>query len=344
MNLRSVAHNASLWQITQHERPIKAAAAASTVVGPSAVNPSAVNPSDLYQFDDQGALLSTSLPLPRQAGKVRDVYDLGQSLLIVSTDRISAFDFILPSGIPSKGQLLTSMSEFWFGKLDVRNHLRSTSVPANLSEQFDTQPLRGRVMVVDKAQVVPFECVVRGYLEGSGLREYQSTGEVCGNKLPAGLKQCDQLDSPIFTPATKAAQGHDENVTIGRMIADLGNELALQLRQTSLHIYQAASEYAASRGILIADTKFEFGLVDDQLTLVDEVLTPDSSRFWAADDYHPGQAQASFDKQFVREWLSQCGWDRQSEPPKLPADVIEQTAAKYAEAFQRVTGTQFTAN
>ena len=193
-------------------------------------------------------------------------------------------------------------------------------------------------MLTEKADVVPFECVVRGYLEGSGLREYQATGEICGNKLPAGLIQCDRLPQPIFTPATKAEEGHDENVSIGRMIADIGHTLALQLRETSLQIYRSACQYAAERGILIADTKFEFGMVGDELVLIDEVLTPDSSRFWAADNYHPGQAQASFDKQFVREWLSSCGWDKQSEPPPLPPEVIEQTAAKYREACQRITG------
>ena len=297
--------------------------------------------SDLYEFDDTGALLRTHLPLPCRSGKVRDVYDLGDSLLIVSSDRISAFDFILPSGIPEKGKLLTAMSTFWFGRLDVNHHLKSTDVPEQLTEQFDTTPLVGRVMVVSKADVVPFECVVRGYLEGSGLREYQSTGEICGNKLPDGLVQCDKLPEAIFTPATKAEEGHDENVSIGRMIADLGSNRALELREMSLAIYQDAAQYALSRGILIADTKFEFGVVDGEVILVDEVLTPDSSRFWAADTYAPGKAQPSFDKQFVREWLSQCGWDKQSDPPKLPADVIEQTAAKYREAFERVTGSAF---
>jgi len=294
--------------------------------------------SNLYVFDDAGALLETQLPLPRRSGKVRDVYDLGESLLIVSTDRISAFDFILPSGIPEKGRLLTVMSDFWFHRLGVRHHLISTEIPPSLSAQFDTGPLRGRVMLTEKAQVIPFECVVRGYLEGSGLREYQASGEICGNKLPPGLAQCDRLPEPIFTPATKADQGHDENVTIGRMIADLGSTLALQLRETSLQIYRSACEYAAEQGILIADTKFEFGKVGDELVLIDEVLTPDSSRFWAADNYHPGKAQPSFDKQFVREWLSQCGWDKQSDPPPLPRDVIEQTAAKYREACERITG------
>ena len=297
----------------------------------------------MYEFDDAGALLATNLPLPKQSGKVRDVYDLGEKLLIVSTDRISPFDYILPSGIPNKGRLLTAMSTFWFDKLDFPNHLESANVPADLSAQFDTAPLQGRVMVVDKAKVVPFECVVRGYLEGSGLKEYQANGQVCGNKLPNGLVQCEKLPEAIFTPATKAEEGHDENVTIGRMIADLGSEMALNLREASLRIYQTASEYAATRGILIADTKFEFGLVGHKMILVDEVLTPDSSRFWAADSYQPGQAQPSFDKQFVREWLSQCGWDKQSDPPKLPIEVVEQTAAKYSEAYRRITGEEFVA-
>jgi len=292
---------------------------------------------DHYRFDDGGALLETNLPLPRRSGKVRDVYDLGDSLLIVSTDRISAFDFILPSGIPKKGELLTTMSAYWFEQLGVRHHLKSLDVPKSLEDQIDTGPLAARVMVTEKAEVIPFECVVRGYLEGSGLREYQQTGEVCGNKLPSGLAQCDQLPSPIFTPATKAEEGHDENVSIGRMIADLGSRLALQLRETSLQIYDKAQKHAAERGILIADTKFEFGKVGDELVLIDEVLTPDSSRFWAVDDYEPGRAQASFDKQYVREWLSDCGWDKQSDPPVLPPDVIAQTAAKYQEAYERLT-------
>jgi phosphoribosylaminoimidazole-succinocarboxamide synthase len=294
--------------------------------------------SNLYVFDDAGALLETQLPLPRRSGKVRDVYELGESLLIVSTDRISAFDFILPCGIPEKGRLLTEMSEFWFQKLGVQHHLISTEIPPSLSEKFDTEPLSGRVMVTKKAQVVPFECVVRGYLEGSGLREYQASGKICGNKLPPGLSQCDRLPEPIFTPATKAVEGHDENVTIGRMIADLGSDLALRLREMSLQIYRSACEYAAGQGILIADTKFEFGMVGDELLLIDEVLTPDSSRFWDAADYHPGKAQPSFDKQFVREWLSQCGWDKQSDRPALPADIVQQTAEKYRAAYLLFVG------
>ena len=313
----TVAHARSVCQITVMNDPQK---------------------SDLYQFDDAGALLETNLPLPRRSGKVRDVYDLGNSLLIVSTDRISAFDYILPSGIPGKGMLLTQMSSFWFAQLGMRHHLISTELPPSLSAQFDIEPLRGRVMLTEKAEVIPFECVVRGYLEGSGLREYEATGAICGNELPSGLSQCDRLPSPIFTPATKAEEGHDENVALERMEADLGEPLAHQLRDMSLKIYSDACEYASQRGILIADTKFEFGKVGDEVVLIDEVLTPDSSRFWAADNYQPGHAQPSFDKQFVREWLSQCGWDKQSPPPPLPSDVIQQTAAKYQEAFDRIAG------
>lgn len=292
---------------------------------------------DLYQFDAQGALMQTRLPLPRRSGKVRDVYDLGDQLLIVSTDRISAFDYILPSGIPDKGKLLTAMSCFWFGRLDVKHHLESTQIPESLSDQFDTAPLVGRSMVTTKADVVPFECVVRAYLEGSGLREYQRDGGICGVKLPPGLVQCDPLPQPIFTPATKADEGHDENVTIGRMIADVGSDLALKLREMSLTIFGEASRYAAERGILIADTKFEFGLVGGRPILIDEVLTPDSSRFWTSDGYTPGQAQPSFDKQFVREYLSTCGWDKNSPPPALPSEIIAKTADKYAEAFKRLS-------
>lgn len=296
----------------------------------------------LYTWDDSGSLLATDLPLPKRRGKVRDVYDLGESLLIVSTDRISAFDWVLPSGIPDKGRLLTAISQYWFERLPVAHHCESVEVPPELAEQFETGPLEERVMVVKKAAVVPFECVVRGYLEGSGLREYQATGEVCGVKLPSGLRQCDRLPEPIFTPATKAEQGHDENVPIQRLIDELGQPLADELRQRSLTLYRLAAETAAARGLLIADTKFEFGRRGDQLLLIDEVLTPDSSRFWAADDYQPGRPQRSFDKQFVREWLSRCGWDQQSPPPVLPDDVIAQTAAKYREAYQRITERPFT--
>lgn len=292
----------------------------------------------LYRFDDAGALLETRLPLPRRSGKVRDVYDLGESLLIVSTDRISAFDFVLPTGIPGKGKLLTAMSGFWFERLGVRHHLQSLRLPDALAERFENAPLDGRVMVAEKAEVLPFECVVRGYLEGSGLREYGSTGSVSGVALPPGLQQCDRLPEPIFTPATKAAEGHDENVTFDRMAQDLGAELAGRLRELSLHLYRKAADFAAQRGILIADTKFEFGHVGDELVLVDEVLTPDSSRFWAASRYQPGHPQRSFDKQYVREWLAECHWDRISPPPPLPPDVVARTVEKYREAYQQITG------
>ncbi len=291
----------------------------------------------MYRFDDYGSLLETQLPLPRRSGKVRDVYDLGDSLLIVSTDRISAFDYILPSGIPGKGELLTTMSCFWFSRLPGRNHFRSTEIPSELVASMDVAPLKGRVVVVDKAAVVPFECVVRGYLEGSGLKEYQKNRQICGIKLPEGLVQCDKLPQPIFTPATKAESGHDENVSFERMTADIGEPLASELRDRSLLIYQAAFEHAREKGILIADTKFEFGFVEGELTLVDEVLTPDSSRFWPVDDYQPGRPQKSFDKQFVREWLSNCGWDKNSPPPPLPQSIRDQTAAKYREALRRIT-------
>ncbi|TWT70660.1 Phosphoribosylaminoimidazole-succinocarboxamide synthase [Crateriforma conspicua] len=312
----------------------------SLTMNPQSENPSAQNPansSDLYQFDGNGALLSTALPLPRRSGKVRDVYDLGSGLLIVSTDRISAFDYILPNGIPGKGELLTRMSGFWFESLDIPHHLVSLDVPDDLANKFDVTPLAGRIMVTAKADVVPFECVVRGYLEGSGWREYQAGGSVCGVELPAGLRQCDRLPRPIFTPATKADEGHDENVSFDVMAAALGAERANHLRDLSLQVFDRASRIAQDKGIIIADTKFEFGVVDDdRVILIDEVLTPDSSRFWSADIYQPGHSQPSFDKQFVREYLSQCGWDKNSPPPVLPAEIVEKTAEKYAEAYRRL--------
>lgn len=311
-----------------------------------------------YRFDSAGALLETHLPFPRRQGKVRDVYDLGEHLLIVSSDRISAFDYILPSGIPGKGSLLTAMSRFWFDQIDagkighnesLSHHLISADVPEAVLELVhsgqlkDSQPLEGRIMVAHKAEVVPFECVVRGYLEGSGWRAYQESGEICGVKLPDGLRQCDRLPEPIFTPATKAEEGHDENVSFEFMAEAIGNDLADQLRRMSLAIYNDAANLAAERGILIADTKFEFGIIRDpesnnsRVILIDEVLTPDSSRFWAADEYEPGRSQRSFDKQFVREWLQASDWDRNSDPPELPADIVEKTAARYREGFDRLT-------
>lgn len=287
-------------------------------------------------------LLTTSLSLPVRSGKVRDVYDLGEHLLIVSTDRISAFDWILPNGIPDKGMVLTQLSKFWFDYLETPHHLVSTELPSQLTlSSSERDALEGRSMVVKKAEVIPFECVVRGYLEGSAWREYQNTGSVCGIELPAGLRQCDQLPSPIFTPATKAESGHDENVSFEFMASQLGDELANELLQQSLDVYEKGCLWARERGILIADTKFEWGKYQDQILLIDEVLTPDSSRFWPADQYAPGAAQPSFDKQFVREWLDESGWDKESEPPALPEQVVTQTRAKYVEAFERLTESTF---
>jgi len=294
----------------------------------------------MFHFDSGGALLRTALPFPRHSGKVRDVYDLGEHYLIVSTDRISAFDHVLPSGIPDKGRVLTATSEFWFRRLTgLDHHWLSGEFPAGLLPDFiDPAPLVGRVMMVRKARVIPYECVVRGYLEGSGLKEYQQSGTVCGIDLPPGLVQCDRLPAPIFTPATKAASGHDENIPWQRMADDLGTPLASQLRHLSLDLFAQASQYAEQHGIVIADTKFEFGFADGEVILIDEVLTPDSSRFWPAAEYHPGRPQHSFDKQFVREWLLDSGWDRESPPPALPVDVILRTREKYIEAYQLLTG------
>jgi phosphoribosylaminoimidazole-succinocarboxamide synthase len=289
-------------------------------------------------------LIKTALNLPKRSGKVRDVYDLGDALLIVSTDRISAFDWILPSGIPNKGRVLTKLSSFWFERLRIENHLLSLElpnrleIPANAREQ-----LAGRVMVVRKAEVVPFECVVRGYIEGSGWQEYQRSGTICGLRLPPGLRQCDQLAEPIFTPTTKAETGHDQAIDFDSMSNAIGLETAALLRDRSLDVYRQASSYAATKGIIIADTKFEWGWHQGRLLLIDEVLTPDSSRFWPADQYAPGRSQPSYDKQFVREWLLQCGWDRNSPAPELPPNIIEQTSAKYVEAYERISGQRFEA-
>jgi len=293
----------------------------------------------VFQFDSNGALIATELPFPKRSGKVRDVYDLGDRYAIVSTDRISAFDYILPTGIPDKGRILTAMSEFWFAKFsDLEHHLLGNEFPHNaLPEGTDASPLVGRTMIVRKAEVVPFECVVRGYLEGTGLQEYERTGQICGIRLPAGLVQCDRLPEPIFTPTTKAESGHDMNTTIENMASTIGVTLAEQLRQQSLAIFTRASQHALSCGIIIADTKFEFGIADNRLILIDEVLTPDSSRFWSVNDYQPGRAQKSFDKQYVREWLMNSDWDRNSPPPPLPIEVVMQTRAKYSDALTRLT-------
>jgi len=281
---------------------------------------------------------------PVRRGKVRDIYDLGDRLLLVSTDRISAFDWVLPTGIPDKGRVLTQLSRFWFDRFDdVPNHLISCDVADfGLPAGVDTEPLVGRSMLVWKTVVVPVECVVRGYLSGSGWKEYQERGTVCGVALPNGLRESERLPGPIFTPATKAEQGlHDENIPFAEMVSIVGKELAKQLSQQSLDLYSRGAKYARNRGILIADTKFEFGQVDDALILIDEVMTPDSSRFWPEDVYEPGGGQPSFDKQFVRDWLIASGWDRNSPPPELPADVVAKTRAKYIEACERITGEQF---
>jgi phosphoribosylaminoimidazole-succinocarboxamide synthase len=289
-------------------------------------------------------VLETSLAdFPVRRGKVRDIYDLGGRLLLVSTDRISAFDWVLPTGISDKGRVLTQLSRFWFDHFDVPHHLLSCDVADfDLPPGIDPAPLVGRSMLVRKSEVVPIECVVRGYLSGSGWKEYQQSGTVCGIKLTASLRESDQLPEPIFTPATKAEIGlHDENITFEETARRVGRELAEELRKRSLDIYQRGAAYARTRGIIIADTKFEFGQVDGELILIDEVLTPDSSRFWPADQYSPGKGQPSYDKQFVRDWLTASGWDKDSPPPELPADVVARTRAKYIDAFERLTGESF---
>jgi phosphoribosylaminoimidazole-succinocarboxamide synthase len=287
----------------------------------------------------------TNLPnLPKRQGKVRDVYDLGDRLLLVATDRISAFDCVMPNGIPDKGRLLTGLSLFWFDflKKQVVNHLISTAdkdLAAIAPKHVDV--LSGRSMIVRKAKVVPVECVVRGYVTGSGWKDYQKTGAVCGLKLPAGIKQCGKLAEPIFTPTTKADSGHDMPMSFTEVEAAVGKELAVKLRDLSLGVYSAARDYALKRGIIIADTKFEWGLADGQLILVDEVLTPDSSRFWPQDDYAEGRDQASFDKQFVRNYLETLIWDKTPPAPALPPEIVEKTRARYVEAYERLTGQRF---
>ena len=274
-------------------------------------------------------------------GKVRDIYAVGDDLLIVATDRISAYDSILGTGIPWKGKVLTRLTLFWLDYLkDITpNHL-ITADPAEMGS--DVAPhadlLRGRAMLVRRADVVPIECVVRGYLAGSGWREYKESGEVCGIRLPDGLREADKLPEPIFTPATKAESGHDENISIERAREVAGAELADALRDRSIAIYRKAGQYAGQRGVLISDTKFEWGLCDGELTLVDEVLTPDSSRFWPADTYEPGKSQFSYDKQYVRDWLDQSGWDHSPPGPPLPDEVANKTAERYLQACRQITG------
>jgi phosphoribosylaminoimidazole-succinocarboxamide synthase len=290
-------------------------------------------------------VLETSLPYwPLRRGKVRDVYDLGEQLLIVSSDRISAFDWILPTPIPDKGRVLTQLSRFWFDAINEPNHLLTTSLERLTELSPDERSLlAGRSMIVRKAAVAPIECVVRGYLAGSGWKEYQQTGTVCGIPLPAGLRQADRLPEPIFTPATKEESGHDINISFERMVEILGIAVAEELRDRSLAVYHRGAEYARKHGIIIADTKFEWGRAGEELILIDEVLTPDSSRFWPADQYQPGGSPPSFDKQFVRDWLETTSWDKNSPPPTLPDDVVAKTRQKYIEAFKRLTGRNFEA-
>lgn len=286
-------------------------------------------------------VLQTQLPFPRRQGKVRDVYDLGDRLLVVSTDRISAFDWVMPNGIPDKGKILTQLSLFWFQVLGVKHHLISDQIPDEVKPHDPQGLLEGRSMVVKKAQVIPFECVVRGYIEGSGWKDYQANGSICGLQLPSGLKQCDRLPEPLFTPATKAEEGHDENVSFEIMIAAIGSEVAEQLRQMTLDVYTRGTSIAQDRGVIIADTKLEWGWYENEIILIDEVLTPDSSRFWPAGTWQPGHSQASFDKQFVREYLMSTDWDRNSPPPQLPDQIVSSTRDRYIEAYERITQQKF---
>jgi phosphoribosylaminoimidazole-succinocarboxamide synthase len=275
-------------------------------------------------------------------GKVRDVYDLGDRLLMVSTDRISAFDWVLPTPIPDKGRVLTQVSNSWFGRLGVPHHLLETDVAKmGLPADVDLEPLAGRTVLVRKTEVVPIECVVRAYLSGSAWSEYRRYGSVAGISMPTGLDESERLP----TPATKAAQGaHDENISFAEMQTRIGGELAETLRRRSLEIFKFGCKHLLDVGIILADTKFEFGLIDGEIILIDEVMTPDSSRFWPSDGYQPGGPQPSFDKQFVRDWLGASGWDRNSPPPELPPDVVERTRGKYIEACERITGQPFAWN
>jgi phosphoribosylaminoimidazole-succinocarboxamide synthase len=277
---------------------------------------------------------------PCRRGKIRDIYDLGDRLVIVASDRISAFDWVMRDGIPDKGRVLSGLTRFWLDFLKVPNHLITMEL-ADLPPVFQSQKAHfaGRTMLVKKADVVPVECVVRGYLAGSGWKEYRASGKVCGISLSPGLEESQILPEPIFTPATKEDQGHDINISFDEMVRITGNALATEIRQKSIEIYVRASEYAKTRGIILADTKFEWGLLPDRsLILIDEVLTPDSSRFWPRDQYRTGMSPPSFDKQFLRDWLETTSWDKNSQPPSLPADVISRTREKYLEAYERLTG------
>lgn len=290
------------------------------------------------------ALLTTSIPgYPKRSGKVRDIYEVGDRLVMVATDRISAYDVVMPNGIPDKGRVLTQISLFWFDKLgELTPHHVISSALKDLPEELRSEELDGRFMICKKCDVVPIECVVRGYLAGSGWREYQKSQSVCGIVLPSGLKQCSKLPAPIFTPATKAASGHDENISQERVAELVGEETAAELKARSISVYTAAYKYAAERGVVIADTKFEWGRTDDgELILIDEALTPDSSRFWPADSYKPGKDQASFDKQFVRNYLDKIKFSRRPPAPVLPTNIVQKTRDKYIEAYTLLTGQSF---
>jgi len=287
----------------------------------------------------------TNLPLKIfKKGKVRDIYDINDSLLLIVTDRISAFDYVLPEPIPYKGVCLMQISRFWFDffKDMIPSHVVSTDIAEYPKElQAHEEVLAGRSMLVKKADVFPIECIVRGYISGSAWKSYQKDGMVCGIKLPNGLKESDKFDEPLFTPSTKAESGHDINISFDEMKKLIGDDPAEKLKELSLKIYKAGAEYARKKGIIIADTKFEFGRIGDQIILVDEVLTPDSSRFWPADLYEPGKSQPSFDKQFVRDYLTSTGWDKNSDPPHLPNEVIAETQKKYRDAYEKLTGKTF---
>jgi phosphoribosylaminoimidazole-succinocarboxamide synthase len=291
-------------------------------------------------------ILQTKIPnVPVRHGKVRDVYDLGDKILLVASDRLSAFDVIMKTGIPHKGQVLTQISKFWFSFLTdvVENHIITDDVKKYPKPFCDyAEQLVGRSMLVKKTSVLPVECIVRGYVTGSGWKEYQKEGSICGVRLPAGLKQCDKLPEPIFTPSTKAEQGmHDENISFDETVKILGRTRAEYIRNKSIEVFEKASVYAESRGIILADTKFEWGVFGNKIILIDEVLTPDSSRFWPKDKYQPGRDQESFDKQFVRNYLEDIKFNKSGPGVELPADIVEKTAAKYIEAYEKLTGRKF---
>ncbi len=277
---------------------------------------------------------------PSARGKVRDIYDLGDKLLLVATDRLSAYDVVLPSVIPDKGRILTALSLFWNSRTQgiVPNHLISDKLEDFPDVGLDPEYLRGRTLLVKKAEVIPIECIVRGYITGSGWKEYQKNGTICGEGLPEGLVESQRLPMAIFTPSTKATEGHDENISFEQMMDIIGPEKARRLREISLSLYTFAANFAIDRGLIIADTKFEFGIADNRIILIDEVLTPDSSRFWPSAGYKAGGAQPSFDKQFVRDWLDESGWDHQPPGPELPVDIVKKTTEKYIEAYGRLTG------